>query len=372
MCSVLTSRAVCRSGFVIAGLAASAFIAGCQVTPPLEESLHGRFSPPSGQTLLIIGQDLGSVADYSVNIPVVPGGITTYTDISEGDHSALLYGLEETVDYGAGNMSGRVSAESFPNSALAIGLHIVDQTGTNLLHMIDGTHDPAIDQLGDFITSIDRPVYLRIGYEFDGPWNHHEPEAYVEAFRYIVDRLRGSGVDNFASVWQSATSGAGTYRDLPFDTWYPGDEYVDWMGTSYFVFDPVVYDAFLEFARSHSKPVMIAEAAPQGFDLADLTYSGASDGLSFEPRTSGDVWNEWYAPFFSFIHENSDVIRAVAYINCDWNEQDMWRPGGTNGYWGDTRVQANDDIKARWLAEIGDPLWLHGSLDLFQKLGYGD
>ncbi|MDX1741327.1 MAG: hypothetical protein R3178_08545, partial [Rhodothermales bacterium] len=112
------------------------------------------------------------------------------------------------------------------------------------------------------------------------------------------------------------------------------------------------------------------EASPQGYDLEELTFSLPTDGLSFERRTADEVWSQWYAPFFSFVHENSDVIRAVAYINCDWNEQEMWRPGGLNGYWGDSRVEANDEIKARWMAEINDPFWLHGSPDLQQQLRF--
>ncbi len=28
----------------------------------------------------------------------------------------------------------------------------------------------------------------------------------------------------------------------------------------------------------------------------------------------GEIWEEWFGPFFAFIHENADVIRTVAYM----------------------------------------------------------
>ena len=357
--------------FVIVGSIAAALLLGCRTGSSVDEAVAGRFTPPAGKTLLIVGQDLESVAGYAESIPLAPAGVTTYTDISEGRHATLLYGLEDTVDYGAGYVSARALVDHYPQSALVVGLYLVDHTGTNLSHIADGTHDEAVDRLGRFIASADRPVFLRIGYEFDGAWNHYEPEAYVAALRHIVDRLHESGVENVATVWQSATSVWGTYKGLGVEAWYPGDEYVDWMGMSYFIHDAAIFDRLLSFARARSKPVMIAESAPQGYDLEEVTFSAPSDGTVFEPRTADAIWDEWFAPFMAFVHENSDVVRAVAYINCDWNQQEMWRPGGPNGYWGDSRVQANESIRKRWIAEMRDARWLHGSADLSRALGHG-
>ena len=70
---------------------------------------------------------------------------------------------------------------------------------------------------------------------------------------------------------------------------------------------------------------------------------------------------------FALAAERSDVIRAVAYINAEWNAQQMWG-SGANGYWGDSRVEANALVQGRWLAEIRKELWLHGGPDLFSLL----
>jgi beta-glucanase (GH16 family) len=46
----------------------------------------------------------------------------------------------------------------------------------------------------------------------------------------------------------------------------------------------------------------------------------------------------------------------------------MW--ANAEDHWGDSRVQANAEIKAKWLDEIGGESWLHGSPELFGQLGY--
>ena len=47
----------------------------------------------------------------------------------------------------------------------------------------------------------------------------------------------------------------------------------------------------------------------------------------------------------------------------------MWAAPYTDGYWGDSRVQANSLIQERWLAEISQDKWLHVSPTLFNQLG---
>ncbi len=335
--------------------------------PPADRAVvSGRLTPPAGKTLLFVGQDLGSIAGYVRGVAPDPGGVTTYTDLSEKPGKRLLASLRTLVDYGAGELHAQRLLETYPHAALAIGLFLVDGSGTNLDHVADGTHDALIDELGGFLRAAKRPVYLRIGYEFDGAWNHYDPVKYKAAFRHIALRLRAGGGDDVAFVWQSATYRLGRYRGLPLDAWYPGDDVVDWMGSSYFKFAPGPHEELLALARRRRKPVMIAEAAPQGYDLEALTFS--DDGERFVPRTAEQIWREWYAPFFAFVRANADVVRAVAYIDCDWQAQRLWA-SGAQGYWGDSRIEANALVRRRWLEEIGTPRWLHGGPGLFGALG---
>ena len=39
----------------------------------------------------------------------------------------------------------------------------------------------------------------------------------------------------------------------------------------------------------------------------------------------------------------------------------MWGPPYKDGYWGDSRIEANATIRKKWLAEIRKPVWIHES-----------
>ena len=43
------------------------------------KTIQGKFTPPDGNTLLIIGQDLEAVEGYVADMWAVTGGVTTYT-----------------------------------------------------------------------------------------------------------------------------------------------------------------------------------------------------------------------------------------------------------------------------------------------------
>lgn len=339
-------------------LRASLFMLGIMGTMSLSPShaqgtyIQAKFMPPEDKTLLIIGQYLGAIgglADYKEgyvdSVQVVPAGLTTYTGIPS------LGGLREKDNWGSGDVNAEllVNTPQFDNSALSIGLWV---GAGDLKNVAAGTHDEAIDTLGNWIKEQKRPVFLRIGYEFDGIWNAYEPADYVAAFRHIVDRLRALEVNNAATVWQSATWFEGNYNQHGWMEWYPGDDYVDWFGMSYFIPAAEVFNNWLKLAREHGKPVMIAESTPKG----KSTTSSEGDAL----------WADWYQPFFDFIHNNADVIKAVAYINVNWDEQNMWKGQG----WGDSRVQINPALLKHWHDEISNDLWLQSSAELFDALGY--
>lgn len=340
--------------------------------------------------LLIIGQDLGSVRGYidSGCCPAADGN-TAYLYFYDLLSPQAGYGglgmdpngepLDAEYDWGGGPVSAWKSATEFGTEALAIGLSITENDHPGALdRLAAGEYDANIRQLARFLNSVDVSVYLRIGYEFDGFWNHgyQDAERYKTVWRRIVDGLRAEQVSNTRFVWQAAVFPMDRMHDGKPDRlsdWYPGDDYVDWMGFSSFVgLDerPAIevdeapptarelIDELLTLAREHGKPVMIAEAAPQGFDLAAGTVADiapgwdgpqAGDRLSVSPD---EIWDQWYGPLFDYMNENGDVIRALAYINCNWDEQDLWDEPYESGYWGDSRLEASPELARRFTRAV--------------------
>jgi len=340
--------------------------------------------------LFIIGQDLGSVRGYldSECCPLPDGNtayLTFYNLLSE-QHGFGGLGidadgnpLDEEISWDAGPVNAWKSANEFGLDVLAIGLSITENEHPGALdRLVAGEYDGNIRQLARFLRSIDNTVYVRIGYEFDGLWNqgYHDADRYVAAWRRIVDGLRAAKVDKVYTVWQAAVLPLDEMIDGHHDNlgdWYPGDDYVDWMAFSSFVgLDEVpalevpetpptvrqLTDELLAFARERGKPVMIAEAAPQGYDLArgfNANITQGWDGTPAEgqrPVGPEQIWDEWYEPLFDYMQQNSDVIRALAYINCNWDVQGMWGPPYESGFWGDTRLEANPEIARRFSLAI--------------------
>ncbi|MFN2190342.1 MAG: glycosyl hydrolase, partial [Candidatus Promineifilaceae bacterium] len=262
---------------------------------------RSKLIPPPGRTLFIVGQDIGSIDEYVQSMGLIPSGVTGYTSLQR------LEGLTTATDFGAGVHHFDYLAQEYPTSVLVLGFYAV-----NFLDpIVEGRAEGRIEKFLDYLERHDRPLYLRFGYEFDGPWNYYEPEKFKLAWRVSYEKMKERGIDHTAMVWQSSTHCAGTYKDLPLTAWYPGDEYVDWIGLSYFM--PEECDAepvldLLQFAREHQKPVMIAESTPQGYDLRESTFS--LDGHEFVKTSPEAIWDQWYQPYFDLIYSHSDVIRA--------------------------------------------------------------
>ncbi len=341
-----------------------------------------------------------------------PTGVTLYTHISTGCN-----GLSGRCDLGfSGNVVDfNATLAENPGASLAVGLFLADggsnqplrallgralseqvaaQHGypgpqTDLTDDVVNGYRARLDTLLNYLKNTGRPVFLRFGYEFDGPWNRYSRGHFKEAFRYAKARVDALGASNVAMVWQSATYP--TDGDPAFaqdfgnpnhlSDWYPGDDVVDWVGMSNFLFDAsfrtrqytcrgvasphvsnnpnTLYDNMVNFARARAKPVMVAEATPVGYHLQNVTGSCVVENNPVAVST-GEI-QLWYQNFFDYILANKDQIRAVSYINSNWEAIKQFNcqgaagsPTCTDGYWGNSALQANTAIKDYVKSRLAD------------------
>jgi hypothetical protein len=199
-----------------------------------------------------------------------------------------------------------------------------------------GEYDAEIKAYCAGLRQLARPVFLRIGYEFNGPWNGYLPDSYRSAWRRIVAALREHGLEEVATVWCFEPGGKPNYMDF-----YPGDEHVDWwsidlFSAGHFECPPAV--KFMADAQRRGFPVMIGESTPRRIGVLDGETS----------------WERWFALYFQFIRRHEHV-KAFCYISWDWAKYPKW------GDWGDARIQANAEVLARWKKELASDLYLHGA-----------
>ena len=309
-----------------------------------------KFIPPEGKALLIMGQDIKTISEYMDNFSnrPAPGGWAAYWGITSMNGVDRMNAKDIARQYGQQNHQTLV--DRYPDTVLQSGLWIVGMWDV-LKQASNGKYNHVIRHFSAWAKTIDRPLYLRIGYEFDGEHNQMEPDDYVKVYRRIVDIIRAEGVDNVAFVWHSYA--APTYKAYPLSAWYPGDDYVDWVGISLFshMYSPDLgkeaNDVF-NFAKAHKKPVMVAEASPVNGIGKDNTH----------------VWDTWFVNFLSLTYRKN--VKAISYINADWTAYS----GFASLEWKDARLQNNQQVANAWFKETGKDRYLKQSSELYEQLGY--
>lgn len=326
-------------------------------TNPESTRALAKFEPAGEEVLIFIGQDNESVGgndrfnDGYIDHIGTPAGITHYIGLDSLDSNGTFPGLDVEADWQAGPMCLKYYLDS-PDFAdciihLSISMVGIEQNVAN------GDYDEAILHMARFMkTYSEHPYMIRIGYEFDGSWNHYEPKPFIAAWKRIVDILRQESIEEFATILASSTPG------LDYETWeafYPGPDYVDWIGYSYFWTPPDSLKLHvLDFARDKKHPLLMAECAPRG------EFLGEGQGV--------EIWSKWFGPAFEHMEANRDIIKGFAYINCNWQSQLMWQNNPI--VWGDTRVQIDSTIKARWEHKMDEPRYINYKDNAFELIRF--
>lgn len=183
------------------------------------------------------------------------------------------------------------------------------------------------------ISASGKPTLVRFANEMNCSNLGDEPDKYIEVFRNVANMIHE--YDNLAVVWSPNDMGA---LDRPFEYFYPGDEYVDWVGvscylTKYFVHNPNTAEKdsvyfmtgpyawttnklkpFMEFLEKNNiqKPVMISEGGVERYNSRGEDMTGWH-----EPRLRNMLWNTIM---------KYPRIKMINYFNVDhWRDQEKYR-----------------------------------------------
>jgi beta-mannanase len=87
-----------------------------------------------------------------------------------------------------------------------------------------GLADARLEEVGARFAARNKPVLLRIYWEFNGDWLNWSGsgETFISAWMRTVSKIRAAGGTNVGFLWSPASG----YRDRAFAS-YPGDEWVD-------------------------------------------------------------------------------------------------------------------------------------------------
>jgi hypothetical protein len=170
-----------------------------------------------------------------------------------------------------------------------------------------GRYDAYVSEAARAAAAWGKPILLRFAHEMNGSWypwgrgrEGNTPQAYVAAWRHVVQVFRDNGARNVKWVWTPYVANGGRF---PFRRFFPGNRWVDWVGLDGLNGGSVfgwrsfanIFDAsYRELVRMTARPVMLAEVASseEGGDKA-AWLSGAL--LRAVPRLSHIRAIVWWA-----------------------------------------------------------------------------
>lgn len=166
------------------------------------------------------------------------------------------------------------------------------------------------------------PIYLRFAAEFDIWENLAGPDEFKTAFRYVSDYFKSRNA-NVAMVW-SPNQVSNWYVDI--DDYYPGDEYVDWVGMSlyaqkYFLGDPDQKEENEIVFRTgiNSNPVIAVKNIVEKYGNRKpimLSESGCGHRLVNSGENTTDFALQRLKEYYSYLPMIYPQIKLIAYF--DW------------------------------------------------------
>lgn len=188
--------------------------------------------------------------------------------------------------------------------------------------------DQYLYELADAMRESNVNIFLRFASEMNGPWvaYHGDPELYKQKWRMLY-RVFRDRAPNVAMVWCPYTT---PIRFIPY--YYPGDEYVDWVGVNFYSVTyndndlnkpaedqhPIDMLNYIYENYSHTKPIMICEFAATHFAACE-GYS-RPDWASNKIRTLYAALPRLYPRVKCINYFNSNNIGMLAHrANNDYS-----------------------------------------------------
>ncbi len=227
-----------------------------------------------------------------------------------------------------------------------------DQSPYSLDNIIAGYQDGYIERWAQQLAGYGGPVLLRFAHEMNGDWypwgrqGSNTPAKYVAAWRHVHDLFVAAGATNVQWVWSPNAMDDGNAADaVAFEPYYPGDQYVDWVGldgynfasSGWLWFKQIFDQSYTRITALTSKPLMIAELGS-----ADENPAQAANG---------DTKARWLSDAFGTeIPDNYPLIRAVVWFNED--------DSGDHPHTRNFQIASSDSALQAFREAIASPLYL--------------
>ena len=213
-----------------------------------------------------------------------------------------------------------------------------EEEGAECPRIVSGSYDAKLIETFGYLNTLSCPVFVRIGGEMNVWGNQAKPADFIAAYQHVVNIAR-SQAPRAAMVFSPNYSSA---NKVDMDVYYPGDQYVDWVGASLYYdrwhhsgdtkrdefYGVGAYgDALLNIqqvvnlSRLHHKPVIVTEGGScnqyKGTDNSAWAADRMQRAYAFLPMVypeikciiSSDYGESWSGIDYSF-YTNPTVTAA--------------------------------------------------------------
>ena len=202
----------------------------------------------------------------------------------------------------------------------SIHKHLPEKTDRDkggLKSIVNGDYDFYLKKWIKEVKRIKTPIFVRLGHEMNDsyryPWGPHNntAEDFIAMWKYVYNFFKKSGVKNVLWIW-SPHPAYGFFNE-----YYPGKEYVDWIGigtlnygnvatwSQWWTFEEIFGNYYDELS-AFEKPIMLTEFAslPLGGDRAAWYW----DAIHLLPEELPLVKS---LVFFHFSDDNTTTYKSL-------------------------------------------------------------
>lgn len=174
--------------------------------------------------------------------------------------------------------------------------------------------DQYLIRLADQLGQSGAKIFLRFASEMNGPWvNYHgDAKKYIDKFRLVSNIMR-ERAPNVAMVWCPYTTPKRFIRD-----YYPGDEYVDWVGVN--MYNVTYFDQDLSKPAKHISPLEMLDFVYNTYAKRKPIMIGEYATTHYSP-VENKHHAEWAAKnirqLYGALPKKYPRVKAINYFNCN-------------------------------------------------------
>jgi hypothetical protein len=151
----------------------------------------------------------------------------------------------------------------------------MDPTAVPVQKIVDGGYDLYLREFADSVREFGHPVVIGFGHEMNANWyswgyGQVRASTFVAAWQHVVTLFRSQGAGNVTWLWTIQADEPGTG---PIASWWPGAQYVTWVGI-----DGYYYRSSDTFASIFGKTIAQVRAFTRQPVLLSETAAGPDAG----------------------------------------------------------------------------------------------